>query len=124
MTPADFRARWVQFADPVRWPDTLISFYSTLAEKSLPPSRWLDLLPEGTALFIAHNLALDAMSAGRIPGRISGAGIVASKSVGPAAVSYDNHLFMLPNAGHWGMTVFGLRFLQMARMIGAGGVQL
>ena len=45
--PVFLRARWVQFADPVRWPDALISFYSTLAEKSLPPSRWLDLLPDG-----------------------------------------------------------------------------
>ena len=124
MTPAEFRTRWVQFADPVRWPDALISFYDTLAAKSLRPDRWLDMLPEGTALFIAHNLALDAMSAGRIPGRISGAGMVASKSVGPASVSYDNHLFMLPNAGHWGLTLFGLRFLQMARIVGAAGIQL
>ena len=121
---ADFRARFPHFADAVKWPDASIDFYVTLAAKSLPPERWLDLLPEGTALFVAHNLALDAMAAGKIPGRLSNAGIVASKSVGPAAISYDNHLFMLQNAGHWGMTIFGIRFLQLARMVGAGGYQL
>lgn len=120
----EFRARWPQYADPVRWPDSAINFYAVLADKSLPANRWQDLLPEGTALYIAHNLALDAMSAGKIPGRLSAAGMLSSKSVGPASVSYDNHIFMLPNAGHWGMTTFGIRFLQLARMVGAGGLQL
>lgn len=123
MTPAEFRQQIPQFADAVKYPDAQVRFYLTMAELSLPASRWGELYGFGLALFTAHNLALDQMSNGPIPGR-SQFGLVASKSVGPASVSYDNSLFMLPNAGHWSLTMFGTRFLQTARLVGAGGIQV
>ena len=123
MTPAEFRQQIPQFADAVKYPDAQVQFYLTMAELSLPASRWGELYGFGLALFVAHNLALDQMSNGTIPGRAQ-IGLVASKSVGPASVSYDNSLFMLPDAGHWSLTMFGVRFLQTARLVGAGGIQL
>lgn len=123
MTPAEFRQQFTQFADAAKYPDAQVQFYLEMAELSLPASRWGELYGFGLALFTAHNLALDQMSNGPIPGR-SQFGLVASKSVGPASVSYDNSLFMLPNSGHWSLTMFGTRFLQTARLVGAGGVQL
>lgn len=123
MTPAEFRAQVPQFADAAKYPDAQVQFYLTMAEASIPASRWGEMYGHGIALFTAHNLALDQMSNGLIPGR-SQFGLIASKAVGPASVSYDNTLFMLPDAGHWGLTMFGLRFLQTARLLGAGGMQL
>lgn len=123
MTPTEFRQQIPQFADAAKYPDTQVQFYLAMAEMSLPASRWGELYGFGLALFTAHNLALDQMSNGPIPGR-SQFGLVASKSVGPASVSYDNSLFMLPNAGHWSLTMFGTRFVQTARLVGAGGIQL
>lgn len=123
MTPAEFRQQIPQFADTAKYPDAQVQMYLGMAEASLPASRWGELYGFGLALFTAHNLALDQMSNGPIPGR-SQFGLVASKSVGPASVSYDNSLFMLPDAGHWSLTMFGVRFLQTARLVGAGGIQL
>lgn len=123
MTPTEFRQQIPQFADTAKYPDAQVQMYLGMAEASLPASRWGELYGFGLALFTAHNLALDQMSNGPIPGR-SQFGLVASKSVGPASVSYDNSLFMLPDAGHWSLTMFGTRFLQTARLVGAGGIQL
>lgn len=123
MTPAEFRQQIPQFADAVKYPDAQVQFYLAMAELSLPASRWGELYGFGLALFTAHNLALDQMSNGAIPGRAQ-VGLVASKSVGPASISYDNSAFALPDAGQWSLTTFGVRFLQTARLVGAGGMQL
>lgn len=123
MTPAEFRQQIPQFADTAKYPDTQVQMYLSMAEASLPASRWGELYEFGLALFVAHNLALDQMSSGAIPGRAQ-IGLVASKSVGPASISYDNSAFSLPDAGQWSLTTFGVRFLQTARLVGAGGMQL
>lgn len=89
-----------------------------------PPATLLDI---ATELFVAHNLVLekraqDAANVGGLPGQIIGP--VASKSVGSVSISYDASAGLEPEAGHWNTTMYGLRFIKLARMKGMGPVQV
>ncbi len=121
MTPAQFRAAFPEFANTTAYPDPAIEFQITLAEKRLPEDRWDDLLEHGTGLFTAHFLTLNARNA-----KSGGAVLmpVASKAVDKVSVSYDTTMATLADGGHWNSTSYGVQFLQLARMVGAGGVQL
>ena len=89
-----------------------------------PPTTTFDYLTE---LFVAHHLTLekraqDAAANGATPGDVQGP--VASKGVGPLSVSYTNSAVILLDAGHWNNSMYGIRFLQLARYFGAGPVQI
>lgn len=87
---AAFRAVFPEFGDAAKYPDVQVQYYLDFAVQSLRPEAWRNLLERGTGLFVAHYLAMSAISrAGTVPGR-GQLGIVASKSVGPASISYDN----------------------------------
>ena len=87
---ATFRAVFPEFGDSAKYPDAQVQYYLDFAVQSLRPEAWRNLLERGTGLFVAHYLAMSAISrAGTVPGR-GQLGIVASKSVGPASISYDN----------------------------------
>ena len=62
---------------------------------------------------------------GRNSPRTGQLGIVASKSVGPASISYDNSAISAQvDAGHWALTSYGLMYWELMRMVGTGGWQL
>lgn len=128
ISAGQFVTDFPEFADTDDYPVSLINFYAALADKLLSPCRWGDLLCFGQELFIAHNLALEAQDArtaafGGIPGTNSG-GPVASKAVDKVSVSYDVASASEDGAGHWNLTTYGKRYIRLARMVGAGGVQL
>lgn len=127
MDAATFRQDYPEFADLVAYPDSAVSRWITLAEKLLPECRWADLWPLGVELFTAHYLVLGQRAA---KAAASGVGIggngapISSKSVDKVSVSYDNALVSLEDAGFWAATGYGIQFLQWARMVGMGGMQL
>lgn len=87
---------------------------------SSPPTTEYDI---GLELLVAHYLVLnkkqvDAAAAGALPGVAEG--VIASKSVGPASVSYDTQLAGEPGAGHWNLTTYGQRYYRLADMMGCG----
>lgn len=89
-----------------------------------PPTTLLDL---GTELFVAHNLVLekrsqDASGVGGNPGEVKGP--TSSKSVGPVSISYDAASAAEEAGGYWNGTVYGTRFLRLARQKGMGPVQI
>ena len=93
----------------------------------LNADRWGDTLDYGLGLFVAHHLAIasrdeKAAAAGATPGATPG--VVTSKSVDKVSVSYDGGLGTYEGAGFWNQTNYGVRFFQLARMIGAGGYQI
>jgi hypothetical protein len=51
------------------------------------------------------------------------AGMVARKTVDKVSVTYDTASAMEEDAGHWNLTVYGTRFIRLARMVGTGGMQ-
>lgn len=122
-----FRADFPEFADTLRFPDSTISFWSGMGEQLISTDRFGGLYVQALELFTAHNITLAAgnvaaSSGGGLPGGASGA--IASKTVGSVSVSYDNANAILPNAGHWNQTVYGRQYIQLARLIGTGCVQL
>ena len=122
---ATFRAVFPEFGDAAKYPDVQVQYYLDFAVQSLRPEAWRNLLERGTGLFVAHYLAMSAVSgSGAIPGR-GQLGIVASKSVGPASISYDNSAISAQaDAGHWALTSYGLMYWELMRMVGTGGWQL
>lgn len=126
MDIAQFRIDFPEFADDAVYTDGMVSFWDGIAQKSVDVTRWGDLYTQGISLFVAHNIALQARS---IAGSGSGgagfvAGAISQKSIGDVSVSYDNEITKLDNAGQWALTIYGQQYLQLARMIGAGAVQL
>lgn len=124
---AQFRATYPEFNDPTRYTASSIGIQIAYAGLRLNVDRWSDLLDMGAGLFVAHHLALSdraraTAATGGAPGAVSG--IVASKSVDKVSVSYDVSSVSLVDGGYWNMTIYGIQFLQLSRMVGAGGIQL
>ena len=127
VTVDSFRVSFTEFANKVTYPDGDANFYLTYALLALDPARWGNLLDIGVQLFIAHNLALEfnakrAAALGQNPGFIVGS--VSSGSVDK--VSYSRNLTGVMNTkhGHWNLTIYGLRYIRMVGMIGAGPLQV
>jgi hypothetical protein len=132
-----FRESYPEF-DATAYPTSAVNYFLAVATILLstarfgvgataaasPPTTEYDLVTE---LFVAHFLTLekraqDAASAGGVPGEVQGP--VASKSVGPLSVSYANSAVIQLDAGHWNNSMYGIRFIQLARYFGAGPIQI
>lgn len=123
MNVALFRGNFVEFADPIKYPDTLLEFWADIGERLTSIDRYGDIYQHAVDLFVAHNIAVAARSgSGSIPGLPSG--VITSKSVGSVRVSYDTSAAMTPGAGHWNLTTYGAQYARLARLFGAGVVQL
>lgn len=127
LTPSVFRQQFPEFQDPAIYSDQVIGFWDAIALARLDADTWDDALPGGEALFVAHHLVLAARDQASIEvGGVSGgvSGLMQSKSIDKVSVSYDVSRISYEDAGFWNATSYGIRFWQLARMIGAGGVQL
>ncbi len=76
---------------------------------------------------MAHELVLAAQNAkaaqvGGSPGQQGG--IANSKTVGSVTVSYDASTSTEKDAGYWNLTTYGKQFIRLARIFGAGAIQL
>ena len=137
VTPASFRADFVEFANVSDYPDAAINWWLAWGGMFMNQDRWglpgsVSSPPTtpydmGMELQVAHFLVLnkkqvDAAVAGGLPGLAEG--VVAGKSVGPASISFDTASAAEINAGHWNLTTYGTRFYRLAQMIGMGPVQV
>lgn len=126
VTVSSFRQHYTEFASGIVYPTTDIQYYLTLAGTVLNASRWASLLDLGTELYIAHNIALEARARkeaanGAPPGGTVGP--INNKSVDKVSVGYDTSAGTVEGAGHWNLTIYGTRFIKLARVAGAGPVQ-
>ena len=127
MDVAQFRQMFPEFGETADYASATISLWLGVAAKLVDANRWGNLIDTGIGFFTAHNLVLQtanirAAEAGGVPG--STGGMVASKSVGTVSVSYDATVAAELDAGHWNQTTYGRQYIHLARMIGAGCVQL
>ena len=134
MTPTIFRQTFPAFADPGKFPDLQLNYWITVANNFLNGSadscngdRWGVNLDYGIGLFMAHHLSLDArdavtVAAGGIPGELVGP--ASAKAVDKVSKSMDTHAVTFEDEPFWNLTRYGIQFLTIARMVGAGGVQL
>lgn len=123
-----FRLAFPEFADEVKYPDEMITFWSSAGLLLLNEERWGDLLQHGLWLYVAHNIVLgsadmSAGDAGRYPGAGVG-GVISNKSADGVSVGYDTRAFTLDNAGNYNMTKYGREFWQLMMIVGMGGQQL
>lgn len=124
---AQFRRDFPEFADATKFPTQQVEFWGGLASKLVSEPRFGSLYTESLELFTAHSLVLSAQSrtASAGGGAAGGnAGAVASKAVGSVSVSFDTAGSLELNAGHWNQTTYGRQYIQLARLIGQGCVQL
>lgn len=128
VTTASFRTKFVEFADLGRFPAWMIDYYVGLSAKMINnPARWGELEDDGRMLFVAHHAvlerkALDSVASGGVPGVSTG--VINSKSVDKVSVGYDTSAGTEEGAGHWNLTIYGLRLKSLMNMMGAGPVQV
>ena len=124
---AQFRQDFPEFGNTTTYPDSSVTFWMTIAVSLVNPDRWGVLTDQGIELVTAHHLVLAqrdqaAVAVGGAPGEVKGP--TASKSVDKVSVSYDAGAVALSDAGFWNLTTYGIRFMTIARTMGAGGMQL
>ena len=127
MDNTQFRAAFPEFTDTVMYPDAMLDFWATLATAQVRECRWKTATNTGIQLYVAHEITLAAQNAktagfGGAPGTMGG--VPNQKTVGAASVGYDSQVTSEKDAGYWNLTNYGKQFIRLARIFGAGPVQL
>ncbi len=130
-TVADFRTAMPAFSEEII-SDELLQPYVTMATTIVKEARWHSLWREGIRLFIAHfvTLFLQMPEAGLTKEELLNAskvgGSIASKTVGPISVSYDNTQATsdLDGWAAWKLTTYGVQFATLAKVLGKGGMYI
>ena len=131
-----FRQDFPEFGDSQVYEDFPVGLWLDVGALMINKVRWpttagavtgRSVWQVGIELFAAHNLSLERMN---IKAAVRGAppgwsrGSVASEGAGSVSVAYDTASGIEMDAGHWNLTNFGLRWLNMARMMGVGPMQV
>jgi hypothetical protein len=127
VTAASFKAAFPAFTSDTDYPIPMLTYQLSLAVKLHNADRWGELLDDGIMLWTAHMITLEqqssaAAAAGQSAGAITGP--LASASGDGLSYSRNVSAAVLDGEGHWNLTSYGLRWKQMARMMGAGGIQV
>lgn len=122
-----FRVAFPEFADTVKYPTSMIEFWVTLATLQVRTCIWKSAWVQGVSLYVAHEITLAALNQksatfGGTPG--TSGGIANTKTVGSATVGYDTTSTAEKDAGYWNLTNYGKQFIRLARIFGAGAIQL
>ena len=127
MTVLQFRQAWPEFTSTTQYPDAQVAFWLAWAYMFINAPRWGQALDLGAGLFTAHNLSIEAVAQaeganGAPPGRASG--VVSAKTVEGLTITYDVAAAVNEQDQHWATTIYGTRFVKLARQFGSGPVQL
>lgn len=122
-----FRVSFPEFADEVAYPNQLINLWVNLASAMVNQNVWKTQWTVGVSLYVAHELVMSAQNsktakAGGPPG-VTG-GIANTKTVGSVTVGYDTTSTAEKDGGYWNLSNYGKQFLRLARIFGAGVVQI
>jgi hypothetical protein len=124
---AAFRLAFPEFANAAKYPDSMITFWSGLAKGMLIECRWGSVYSQGLSLYVAHEITIAARNAlmgamGGTPGQ--GVGLRSGKTVGSTSTTFDTNNTVEKDAGYWNLTTYGQQYIRLARMIGAGALQV
>lgn len=127
VTLVSFRAQFPEFASTADYPDTSLTPWLAVAVKFVNAARWGTLSDFGVSLWLAHNLVVNranvrAAAAGKAPGGSSG--VVSSKSVDSASISFDTVVAAEKDAGWWNLSNYGKQFYRYSQMMGAGPLEV
>lgn len=126
-TPLILRGNFPAFQNQTEYPDAVVNFWITYATLFLDPNRWGNAFDVGLQLFVCHNLSLEfnanhAAKRGQNPGFVIGP--VTAGSVDKVSYSRDPSAAFDPAAGHWNLSIYGLRYWRLVMMMGAGPVHV
>lgn len=124
---AQFRTDFPEFADLVKYPDSLLTFWGVVAVNQVRQCVWNNMYVQGLELYVAHEVTLAAQnSAAAMVGGTPGlqGGVPSSKAVDRASISFDATSTSEKDAGWWNLTTYGKQFIRLARLFGAGAIQL
>lgn len=127
LTYQDFIVAFPEFSDEVSWPVLRVEMRIELANQFVRVCGLSDAVAAHLkGLYVGHYLAAYGPSSesGELANGSEGSGIVSSKSVDGASVSYDTVTGAEAGAGFWNLTKYGREYWQLMQMLGAGGVQL
>jgi Protein of unknown function (DUF4054) len=121
-----FRDSFPEFADTVKYSNAVITVWSTLAIAQVNANLWGSQTDLGVMLYTAHEITLAAQNqaAGVIGGTPGNQGLINSKTVGSVSAGYDTDKVTERDGGYWNQTTYGRQFLRLARIFGAGCIQL
>jgi len=127
VTAATFRTTFPAFGDIVKYPDSMVGMWLSVAVKLVNAARWGTLTDFGVMLYSAHNLALEAQATaagahGRVPG--GQVGVLSSKGADGLSAGYDVSSVTEQGAGYFNQTTYGTRFYRLSKMMGAGPLQI
>jgi hypothetical protein len=122
LTPAQFRALFPAFADPVTYPDAMIQMWLNMCPISC--DVWGGLYQLGMGLWVGHEMTKFGPNGLASKPGSTGIGIPASKSVGGVSVSYDTSMGADPEAGQYNMTLYGRQFWSLMQYLPIGPIQL
>lgn len=132
ITPTSFRSNFPEFGDKDRYPDTLVQFWLDLAYIQCQNECWTraGLKDMGVQLFTAHNVTLErkAMDEGLISAQLGlggpgqSTGPIAAKSTDKVSVNYSTGDAIEEGGGSWNLTIYGVRFHKLMRLVGVTGI--
>lgn len=123
MDIALFRATFVEFSSAVDYPDSLVSFWSGIAESLISEERAGDLYTQAVMLLTAHHLVCAKGSQTTTSGGGGGGALpVASETIGPVSVSYATSLASKQADGQFNKSWYGQQYLELRAMFGHGGL--
>ena len=127
LTYESFIEAFPEFSDDVAWPVTRVQPRIDLSNCFVCVRGLCDSAANHIkGLYTAHYLAAQGPSSesGKLVQSAGGTGIVSSKSVDGASVSFDTSTGSEQGAGFWNATVYGRADWQLIQRMGAGGVQI
>lgn len=118
-------AAFPEFGNTSAYPASQVDFWIAQAGIALSPARFGRQLDLATMLFVAHNLALSAVSRRAeavAPGGAASVSLapISSKSVDGISKTYDNGLTATSGAGQWNATSYGQRLYKLLQGANAG----
>src|SRR5208282_6809934 len=120
--------------NPVQIDPSSILYWSNVALLMLNQQRWTadgdpneTVYTLGLEMFVAHNVILEVlaqrdMDVGGVPGVATG--VIAGKSAGDVSISYMPGATVDPANPSWQYTIYGQRFCNLFKLIGAGPMQI
>ena len=106
-----------QFNDLNKYPQRMIDFWWNYSMKQINSQRWGRLYNEALQLLTAHNLLL-ASEQGVMNGLDTG------MSVDVESYTVEVNALLIKDGGLFNKTNYGIQYKQLARMIGAGPLQI
>ena len=131
MDNAQFRINFPEFADIVRFPDSMLDTYSSVGECLISDKRLGACYTYAIQLFTAHHVALAEQSlassqGGGTTASIGGDATVASKSIAGKSISFHNNaaLSSTAGAGQYNITKYGVQYTDLLKKFGRGAMVL